>query len=447
MAVLLSVGARHHDSTVRNLPGAAAEPSPVESSALCDADADPETVRQRVAAGDVVAQRMLEDFTFERIEPQMPDNLLELWTRGAGAYDRYQREFVTSGVLSAAAKAELGVAAAALTDLARYSLGAQRDFMLIGRLQDVYGPLTRDAEHAAAAAHWSVQRAVSQQCVDSYATDEGSETTCWNAAVSSAIMYYRRAGDAQRAENTLKLARQHPRAATQYERVEQVPLVFIRPEPPLRAQPFWPPLDFALVRSLEAAFKTPQSRATIDAELTALIGGDDLRRLHSPVAPLDPGSDEADAVGAGAWSELALYDGREWNEEACARVPTLVGLLRDDGHAMAGVCRAPPPDAPPSTPNLCGTAVVVTVLRLAAGATVLPHCGVTNRRLIMQFALRGSDGVEFIVGGEARGYGGDGHAIVFDDSFEHQVNHRGPEDRYVFFAILKHPDVADGAYG
>ena len=91
--------------------------------------------------------------------------------------------------------------------------------------------------------------------------------------------------------------------------------------------------------------------------------------------------------------------------------------------------------------------VDVTVLRLAAGATVLPHCGVTNRRLIMQFALRGSDGVEFIVGGEARGYGGDGHAIVFDDSFEHQVNHRGPEDRYVFFAILKHPDVADGAYG
>ena len=30
----------------------------------------------------------------------------------------------------------------------------------------------------------------------------------------------------------------------------------------------------------------------------------------------------------------------------------------------------------------------------------------------MHFALKGSDGVEFTVAGETRGYGGDGHAIV-----------------------------------
>ena len=105
----------------------------------------------------------------------------------------------------------------------------------------------------------------------------------------------------------------------------------------------------------------------------------------------------------------------------------------------AEICQAP---VAADVPNVCGTNVVVTVLRLAAGATILPHCGVTNRRLIMQFALRGSEGVTFTVGGEARGYGGDGHAIVFDDSFEHEVEHRGEEDRYVLFAILKHPDVA-----
>ena len=44
-------------------------------------------------------------------------------------------------------------------------------------------------------------------------------------------------------------------------------------------------------------------------------------------------------------------------------------------------------------------------------------------------------------------YGGDGHAIVFDDSFEHHVRHEGDEDRYVLFAILKHPDVEEGVYG
>ena len=91
--------------------------------------------------------------------------------------------------------------------------------------------------------------------------------------------------------------------------------------------------------------------------------------------------------------------------------------------------------------------MVATVLRLAPGANILPHCGVTNRRLIMQFALRGSDGVTFTVGDEPRSYGGDGHAIVFDDSFEHHVRHDGAEDRYVLFAILKHPDVEEGLYG
>ena len=88
-----------------------------------------------------------------------------------------------------------------------------------------------------------------------------------------------------------------------------------------------------------------------------------------------------------------------------------------------------------------GANVVVTILKLAAGARILPHCGVTNRRLIMQFALRGSDGVEFTVGDETRGYGGDGHALVFDDSFEHAVWHGGREDRYVILALLKHPDA------
>ena len=53
----------------------------------------------------------------------------------------------------------------------------------------------------------------------------------------------------------------------------------------------------------------------------------------------------------------------------------------------------------------------------------------------------------FTVGDEPRSYGGDGHAIVFDDSFEHHVLHDGAEDRYVLFAILKHPDVEEGLYG
>ena len=209
------------------------------------------------------------------------------------------------------------------------------------------------------------------------------------------------------------------------------------------AQPFWPPRDFALVRRLEEMYAEPATRAAVHEELDRLIGGGvggGLKRLASPFAPLQPGSDEADrAPGGGAWSELALFNGRVWNETACNAVPTISHMLRGDSEAANEICGSP--TGLGLGPNMCGANVVVTILKLAAGARILPHCGVTNRRLIMQFALRGSDGVEFTVGDETRGYGGDGHALVFDDSFEHAVWHGGREDRYVILALLKHPDA------
>ena len=34
-----------------------------------------------------------------------------------------------------------------------------------------------------------------------------------------------------------------------------------------------------------------------------------------------------------------------------------------------------------------------------------------------------------------------GGAIVFDDSFEHEVAHSGPADRFVLLVVLNHPDL------
>ena len=62
-----------------------------------------------------------------------------------------------------------------------------------------------------------------------------------------------------------------------------------------------------------------------------------------------------------------------------AFVPHMTSLLRGDEDVLREICQAPPPHAAAGTPNLCGTKVVVTLLRLASGATILPHCGVTNR--------------------------------------------------------------------
>ena len=54
----------------------------------------------------------------------------------------------------------------------------------------------------------------------------------------------------------------------------------------------------------------------------------------------------------------------------------------------------------------------------------------------------------FRVGDEGKGsdwvksYGkGDGSAIVFDDSFEHEVKHMGERDRYILLIVLRHPSL------
>ena len=61
----------------------------------------------------------------------------------------------------------------------------------------------------------------------------------------------------------------------------------------------------------------------------------------------------------------------------------------------------------------------------------------------MHFALEGAEGIEFTVGGKmVKSYdGGDGNAIVFDDSFEHSVYHGGEQDRFVVLAVLAHPGL------
>jgi aspartate beta-hydroxylase len=88
----------------------------------------------------------------------------------------------------------------------------------------------------------------------------------------------------------------------------------------------------------------------------------------------------------------------------------------------------------------------MTVFRLQPGAHVLPHVGVTNQRLVMQFPLSGWEGVRFRVGDEWRTYHR-GSAMVFDDSFEHEVVHEGSAPRVVLYAVLHHPELGTPIIG
>lgn len=89
-----------------------------------------------------------------------------------------------------------------------------------------------------------------------------------------------------------------------------------------------------------------------------------------------------------------------------------------------------------------------TIRRKIAYRPLLSDKGLVYRRLIPRhlrllvtflLCVYAVDGA-----GWMHSYGGsgeDGLAVVFDDSFEHEVVHRGNHDRYVVLLVLKHPDV------
>ena len=90
---------------------------------------------------------------------------------------------------------------------------------------------------------------------------------------------------------------------------------------------------------------------------------------------------------------------------------------------------------------------------MAPGIHVLPHCGPTNARIRMHLGLQVPEGITFKVGGEDAAWQ-EGKVLVFDDSFEHEVEAqpdacagKGCDERIVLIVDLWHPSlsVADRA--
>jgi hypothetical protein len=90
-------------------------------------------------------------------------------------------------------------------------------------------------------------------------------------------------------------------------------------------------------------------------------------------------------------------------------------------------------------PGLCRRELVL-FSALVPGAVVPPHQGPFNGRLRVHLALTGSKGCYLRVGTQIREWE-DGKVLVFDDSFEHQVCHNGPEVRVVLMMNVLQPGV------
>lgn len=79
-------------------------------------------------------------------------------------------------------------------------------------------------------------------------------------------------------------------------------------------------------------------------------------------------------------------------------------------------------------------------MKLVPGSHLRAHSGSANNRLTLQLPVMVPPGIEFRVANETRTYT-PGKAFIFDDSFEHEVWHRGTEDRYVLYMTVHHPDL------
>lgn len=134
-----------------------------------------------------------------------------------------------------------------------------------------------------------------------------------------------------------------------------------------------------------------------------------------------------------SWLEYGpLYDGSTWDMHVCKYAHTLCRVLRSHESLLC---------SGKDGMNPCGTDSIVTLVRIKPGTTVLPHCGMTNRRLTLHWCLDDCIDVSISVGGESvSNYGPEGSVIVFDDSFEHSIQHRGKKDAVIAVMFLAHPN-------
>ena len=174
--------------------------------------------------------------------------------------------------------------------------------------------------------------------------------------------------------------------------------------PTLTARPVHDPRQFWFTGYLE------QHYAAIAAEVRAYFGrgGRDFR-------PYD-----ARLIDLGKWEQLVLYENGQMVARACELFPVTSGVISAISEAT----------------NLGMTSISVVY----PGTHIIPHCGPTNARLRVHLGIQVPEGAHLEVGGEKLHWR-EGECIVFDDSFEHQVWHRGESPRIVLILDVWHPEL------
>jgi len=123
--------------------------------------------------------------------------------------------------------------------------------------------------------------------------------------------------------------------------------------------------------------------------------------------------------GQGEWKVLYFYHNFVRQEETCKSCPKTAQLIDSIPEFLRGM--------------VCFSAI-------EPGTHILPHFGPSNMRLTAHLGLLNCKNVEVTVGKETHCYE-DGKVIVFDDSFRHEVRHKGNGRRVTLMLDVWHPDL------
>ena len=188
--------------------------------------------------------------------------------------------------------------------------------------------------------------------------------------------------------------------------------------PGLRAMPWWSVKDVPAARRLLSPATLSTLRRDGLALLAGAAGGAPTRTPASSFQPY-----HSPALSSGNWSDVTL---------------AMAGV-RQPGASLAPSSFEAWADLGEDTTTMVSGSAYFSIL--TPGARLRPHCGPTNIRLRVHLGISVPRGAGLRVGGEERTWR-DGEALVFDDSFEHEVWNEGDEPRLVFIFDVWHPDLA-----
>lgn len=182
--------------------------------------------------------------------------------------------------------------------------------------------------------------------------------------------------------------------------------------PGLEATPFHDTSKFEFTRQLET------HHDQIKEELLQVMKKERSGFIEYRGDGLD--DDKGNMVGSGEWKVKYLYHNFIRNDENCQQFPVTARVLDSLGpQILRGM--------------ICFSAI-------QPGTYIMPHYGPSNMRLTCHLGIIGCQDVDITVGGKTRLYE-NGKCIIFDDSFKHEVMHRGTELRVTLMLDLWHPGM------